>query len=260
MTKPYAIIIGASGGIGSAVYEKLVESHNVIAISRSVPHLANNISVNSDTDNSLIDNNHDYIQHDFIDNSNSNASISLSAKLESYADLKDNLDTIIIATGILHDTKLGIAPEKRYKNLDIDTMQAVFMTNTFLPIYALKELLPLISRKKPVTSIVLSARVGSISDNQIGGWHTYRASKAALNMYIKTLAIECQYSHPLFKLFAYHPGTVDTDLSEPYSKNTPKDKLFTREQAATYLLNILTKANDYKSGVLIDWRANVISP
>jgi NAD(P)-dependent dehydrogenase (short-subunit alcohol dehydrogenase family) len=121
---------------------------------------------------------------------------------------------VVIATGTLHGAQ-GM-PEKRMAQLRYDHMEAVFRTNTFGPALALSHFAPLLDKSQRSVMAVLSAKVGSIGDNRLGGWYSYRASKAALNMLLKTAAIEVQRSHPLAVLAALHPGTVDSALSAPF--------------------------------------------
>ena len=112
--------------------------------------------------------------------------------------------------------------------------------NTFLPALWLKTLAPLLRSKEVCRIALLSARVGSISDNRAGGWYSYRASKAALNMLIQSAAIEFARRAKNVKLLAFHPGTVDTPLSAPFQHNVPDGKLFTPEYVAHQLLDLLT--------------------
>jgi NAD(P)-dependent dehydrogenase (short-subunit alcohol dehydrogenase family) len=124
------------------------------------------------------------------------------------------LHLVVIATGTLHGEQ-GM-PEKRMAQLRYDHMEAVFRTNTFGPALALSHFAPLLDKSQRSVMSVVSAKVGSIGDNRLGGWYSYRASKAALNMLLKTAAIEVQRTHPLAVLAALHPGTVDSALSAPF--------------------------------------------
>ena len=121
---------------------------------------------------------------------------------------------VVIATGSLHGAQ-GM-PEKRMAQLRYAHMEALFRTNTFGPALALSHFAPLLDKSQRSLMAVLSAKVGSIGDNRLGGWYSYRASKAALNMLLKTAAIEVQRSHPLAVLAALHPGTVNSALSAPF--------------------------------------------
>jgi NAD(P)-dependent dehydrogenase (short-subunit alcohol dehydrogenase family) len=120
---------------------------------------------------------------------------------------------VIVATGMLHGT--GIAPEKRLADLNLAALQTVFRINTFGPALLLGHVAPLLDRQRSLLA-VLSAKVGSIGDNRLGGWYAYRASKAALNMVVKTASIELRRTHPGAVLVALHPGTVRSALSRPF--------------------------------------------
>lgn len=119
---------------------------------------------------------------------------------------------IVHAAGLLH--RDGIKPEKSYAAIEADAMQAVFQINTLGPALVLRHFLPLLDRSGAMA--MLSAKVGSIGDNRLGGWYAYRASKAALNMLIKTAAIELARTRPETRLLSLHPGTVISGLSQPF--------------------------------------------
>lgn len=119
---------------------------------------------------------------------------------------------IVHAAGLLH--RDGIKPEKSYAAIEADAMQAVFQVNTLGPALVLRHFLPLLDRSGAMA--MLSAKVGSIGDNRLGGWYAYRSSKAALNMLIKTAAIELARTRPQTRLLSLHPGTVISGLSQPF--------------------------------------------
>ena len=120
--------------------------------------------------------------------------------------------------------------------------------NTIGPALVGKSFLPLLDNKNPSVFGFLSARVGSISDNKLGGWHAYRASKASLNMLIKNFAIELARTNKLAKVIGLHPGTVDTRLSKPFQRNVPENKLFTPEFAAISMASVISNLHDNESG------------
>ena len=111
-----------------------------------------------------------------------------------------------------------------------------------------KSFLPLLDNKNPSVFGFLSARVGSISDNNLGGWHAYRASKASLNMLIKNFAIELARTNKFAKVIGLHPGTVDTELSKPFQKNVPENKLFTPQFSADAMINVVDRLKEGDSG------------
>jgi len=171
---------------------------------------------------------------------------------------KDSIDRVIIASGILHDGEMQ--PEKTISSLDIDNFQKVFNVNAFAPALLLKTFFPLIKRNSNALIGILSARVGSISDNRIGGWYAYRASKAALNMIIKTAAIELARKDKTARLIGLHPGTVDTNLSKPFQGGTPKEKIFTPHQSIDYLVNVIDDTSPQDTGKILDWQGKEITP
>ena len=154
----------------------------------------------------------------------------------------------------------GIGPERSYKALDPGVMEQVFRLNTIGPAIIAKQMVPLLPRDRRAVFAALSARVGSIGDNRLGGWHSYRASKAALNMLLKNLALELQRSHPQAVVAGLHPGTVDTALSEPFQRNVPQGKLFTVGQSASCLLDVIDRLGPADSGQVFDWQGAPVVP
>lgn len=134
-------------------------------------------------------------------------------------------------------------------------MARLFAVNTIGPALIAKHTLPKLPRDRRAVFAVLSARVGSIGDNRLGGCHGYRASKAALNMLIANFAIEMRRTHPLAVIVALHPGTVATSLSEPFQAGVAADKLFSPETSATHLLNVIDQLSPDDSGGFFAWNA-----
>jgi len=132
-------------------------------------------------------------------------------------------------------------------------MKQVFAINTIGPALVAKHFLPLLDRNRRSVFAALSARVGSISDNRLGGWYGYRASKSALNMIIKTLAIELSRRNREAICIGLHPGTVDSRLSAPFQNNVAADKLFAPDLAATQLLEVVDQVRSEQSGRLLAW-------
>lgn len=152
---------------------------------------------------------------------------------------------IIVATGVLHAPQ--VQPEKRLADLTTAAMEQVFRINTFGPALLLRHFAPMLERQRSVMA-VLSARVGSIADNRLGGWYSYRASKAALNMMVRTAAIELRRTHPGAVLAALHPGTVKSALSRPF-----KGDVLGREprEAAADMLRALDALGPQDSGCFL---------
>jgi NAD(P)-dependent dehydrogenase (short-subunit alcohol dehydrogenase family) len=226
-----AVVIGASGGIGAAVCSLLQESKRVghiLALSRSDP--ANNI--------------------DLADEASIAAAAGRAAQLP-------NLRLVFVATGLLHDGD-DLQPEKALRALDPAAMTRNFAVNATGPALVLKHFAPLLPRQGKAVFAAISARVGSISDNRLGGWYSYRASKAALNMLLRTAAIELGRTRKELVVLGLHPGTVDTGLSKPFQSNVSEGKLFTPEQSARYLLEVIDGVTPEHSGSVLAWDAQTV--
>jgi NAD(P)-dependent dehydrogenase (short-subunit alcohol dehydrogenase family) len=153
-----------------------------------------------------------------------------------------------------------ITPEKSIKELAREKFQQLFEVNTIVPSLIAKHFLPHLNRDYNSIFAVLSARVGSISDNELGGWYAYRASKAALNMIIKNAAIEIGRRNKNAIIVSLHPGTVDTDLSRPFHKNIPVAQLLTPHHSVTKLLEVLASLTPAQSGKFFAWDGEEILP
>jgi len=162
------------------------------------------------------------------------------------------LDLVLVATGILHNDK-GVQPEKTMRDISAAVMSEVFLINAVGPALVAKHFLPRMRKGSKTVFAALSARVGSISDNRLGGWSSYRASKAALNMLLKTMAIEHSRRFPESVVIGLHPGTVDSPLSKPFSRNVPAGSLFTPTFSATRLLSVVDGLGAGDSGNLFAW-------
>ena len=170
--------------------------------------------------------------------------------------LSKPLRLVINTSGFLHSNY--IKPEKRLSHLNRSNIIKNFSINSIAPILIAKSIEKYIKPELFFSFSSLSARVGSISDNKIGGWYSYRASKAAQNQLLKTLSIEWRRKFPLSVVTLLHPGTCDTKLSKPYQSSVPKDKLFTTETATKYLVNIISEQKPSDTGKFIAWDRSVI--
>ena len=132
-------------------------------------------------------------------------------------------------------------------------MSEVFNVNTIGPALLAKHFLPAMRKTGKTVFVALSARVGSIADNRLGGWVSYRASKAALNMVVKTIAVEQARQRPESIVVSLHPGTVDTALSKPFSAGVSENSLFTPEYSAACLLKVIDGLNVTDSGGFFAW-------
>ena len=220
-----AVVIGASGGIGSAIRQHLEDSPvfaNVIAFGRPSFDLKNEDSIR-----------------------------------EAAVSIDQPIDLVFVATGVLHTD--SYQPEKALRQIDPATMQDVFAINTVGPSLVAKHFLPKMRKDAKSVFAALSARVGSISDNRLGGWVSYRASKAALNMVLKTAAIEHRRSRPQSVVMALHPGTVDTHLSSPFQRGVPEGKLFDAAFSAGRLLEVIDSTQADDSGGFFAWDGQPIT-
>jgi NAD(P)-dependent dehydrogenase (short-subunit alcohol dehydrogenase family) len=161
------------------------------------------------------------------------------------------VDLLIIATGLLHAD--DIEPEKSLRGQSPEAYAKAFAINATGPALIGKHFLPLLPRDRRAVFAAISARVSSVSDNRLGGWHAYRASKAALNMILRNFAIELGRTHPQAVVAALHPGTVDTPLSEPFQRNVAEGKLFTPDYSAECLLKVIDSLTAEDSGNLFAW-------
>lgn len=219
-----AVVIGANGGIGRAVCERLQSESKLgelIELSRS---------------------------HDGFDLLNE-ASIAEHARSIS----GKPVHLLICATGIL--TCADTPPEKALRHLAPDVMIAQFQTNAIGPALVAKHFLPLLDRRSRSIAAFLSARVGSISDNRLGGWISYRASKAALNQIVRTASIELSRTHPISVVVAIHPGTVRTELSKPYSGN---HLTVSADEAAANILSTLDDLDSSRTGCFVAYDGSEI--
>lgn len=155
-------------------------------------------------------------------------------------------ELVLVATGRLQGD--GVSPERSFAALDLDALTRSFQINAAGPALVAKHVLPLFPKDRRAVFAVLSARVGSIEDNRLGGWYGYRASKAALNMLVRCLAVELARSRPLAVCVALHPGTVDTALSRPFQRSVAADKLFRPADAAERLLQVIERLTPADSG------------
>lgn len=231
-----AIIIGGSGSIGAALHRGLAaKGFEVTGLSRSP--------------------NASMVRGELLIDITSETSIEAAAAL-----LRDEapFSAILITTGLLHDS--DVSPEKALRELDQQSLMRLLAVNAVGPALVAKHFVPLLPKHGRCIFAALSARVGSIGDNRLGGWYGYRASKAALNMFIKTLAIELARTRPEAICVALHPGTVDTDLSKPFQKAVPSGRLFSPDQSAAHLLAVIDQLTPDESGRCFAWDGAEITP
>ena len=187
---------------------------------------------------------------------------SLRAMAEQIRQVAPRLDRVINTVGVLHEAARdgvpSMRPEKALSQLTVETLARSFAVNAWAPILLAQALMPLFSRQLPFVFASLSARVGSVGDNQLGGWYSYRAAKAAQNQLLKTWSIELSRTHPLATVLLLHPGTTDTDLSKPFSAHVAPDKLFSSARVARDLLAVMAARGPADSGGFFDWANEVV--
>ena len=227
-----AVVIGASGGIGAALVEALVEEDafdRVHGFARSASGA------------------------DHLDLEDEASIAAAAARLAA-----DPPTLVIVATGLLHEGERG--PEKSMRDLDPAWLARQFVINAIGPALVAKHFQPVMPKTGRAVFAMLSARVGSIGDNKLGGWYGYRAAKAGLHQLIRTLAIEEKRRNDRSIIVGLHPGTVDTALSKPFQANVRVDQLFTPARAAVQLLDVIDGLKAPDSGRVFDWEGKEVTP
>jgi len=247
MITEQTLIIGANSDIGKAIALQTQAEKNtaLILISRDFSNF-DNADFDLDTTKIKKITVADY-QAESIDKAVTQLAVFDSAPISR----------VFVCNGVLHND--NIQPEKRLEDFDAQAFLQVMTSNTLTPMLWIQKLTPLLTGKSPCKFVLFSARVGSISDNRLGGWYSYRASKAALNMMVKTASIELARRAKNIKLIAFHPGTTDTPLSKPFQKNVPANKLFSAEFVAKQLLSIVENAPLDQTASYLDWQGESIN-
>lgn len=242
MAERIALVTGAGNGIGLALVERLLADDScslVFAGSRAPEKSAALISAAARDDRLQL------LKLDVTDTQ------SLKAATETMR-AAGRLDLVINTIGVLH-TRDGMQPEKRLADIDFDDMLLALDVNALSMMRLAIAMEPLLNASRAPQFVSLSARVGSIQDNRLGGWYTYRASKAALNMLLKTLAIEWARTMPQIACVALHPGTVATDLSRPYTRGGNRKQVFQPAEAASHLLGVIDELGPANNGGFYAW-------
>ena len=226
----HAVIVGDSGGIGQAFFEALAQNQSVVrvhALSRTPPKFSDPKTLSGVID---LEDEH-----------------AIAAAADGIAEHSGTINLIIVATGILHDGA-AFQPEKSWRALSADQLERAFKINTIGPLLVARHFLPLLDRDAKSVFAVLSARVGSIEDNRLGGWYGYRASKAALNMSVRNLSVELGRTHPHAICLSLHPGTVDTGLSKPFQRDVKEGQLQSPASCTTNLIRVIDAATPDDTG------------
>ena len=238
------MVVGASGGIGQAFCEHI---HARFPAARVIRVVRNTKALPA----------RNYVQQDIAIDLEETTSIQTAVEVLDAEQLAQ-LDWVFIATGWLHDDNWQ--PEKTYRSLDAAHMQRAYAINTIGPTLFIQHLLNRLPRTHALKIGVLSARVGSISDNRLGGWHSYRASKAALNMLIKNYAIELRRLRRPVTVVGLQPGTTATALSAPFQRNVAEGHLQTPDYTADQLIQVMQALQPEDTGQLFDFLGLTFAP
>ena len=239
--KKNVAVIGSSGAIGNAVSKILLDDESVDSVYNFSRSSSPNIS--------------DKEHRIFIDIEIEQSIKDAVEKIPP--DIK--FDLIFVATGILHNDK-DVYPEKSIRDISADRFKKVLMINTIGPALVGKYFIPFLNKENKNVFAFLSARVGSISDNKLGGWYSYRASKTALNQIVKNFSLEIKRSNPNSIFIGLQPGTVKSNLSKPFEKNVQSENLFTPDYSAAKLLEVIDALTSDDSGKLYAWNGEEIRP
>lgn len=236
------LVIAASGGIGEAYCESIIGQFPDVQLIRMArePDALTSLGAN------VLD-----IQIDLSDDDSIDQAISALPQ-------DSPIDWVFVASGWLHDEQMK--PEKTYRNLTRKQFLHSYNINAVGPAIFISRLLAKVDKKHPLKIGVLSARVGSVSDNRLGGWHSYRASKSALHMLIKNIAIECNNTRKPITIVGLQPGTTDTALSAPFQKNLTAAQLQTPEFTAQHLIKVMNVLEKEDSGKLFDFEGFPFEP
>lgn len=243
MTSQTTLIIGANSEIAKALALKTIANNNstLIVVSRDISFYQQNIF-----DSATVIAIENYEE------------LAISYVVTSIKNLPNIMvSQVFICHGILHNERCQ--PEKRLEDFSCESFAEIITANTLTPMLWLKHLTPMLSGKSPCKVVIFSARVGSISDNKLGGWYSYRASKAAMNMLIKSASIELARRAKNIKLISFHPGTTDSPLSKPFQANVPEGKLFQASFVAEQLLTISANTMIDGTASFLDWQGKDIT-
>ena len=243
-----ALIVGASRGIGRAIVNQLVitkQYQNIVAVGRNIV-LDESLKIQAQKANISLT----AIQADACDEE------QMCNVAQTVVRNFSKLSLICNTVGFLSSEV--IKPERNIRDLSLEQLLHSTKTNTWTTLNIAKAFQKLLRKNPGIHFAAFSARVGSISDNGLGGWYSYRITKAALHMAIKNLSIELRRTNRTLICYAYHPGTVDTDLSRPFTKNYKRNKIFTPSEAAKYFVDVNSNLVAEDNGHCFDWKGERI--
>ena len=237
------LIVGASQGIGLGFVKKLLQDERIskiYATYRQVDSASELITLAGEHPERL-----SCLSVDITEES------QIAEAVQKIRTQVNKLHLVVNCVGLLHEGSLQ--PEKSLRQINPENLLRYFQINSIGAVLLAKHLLPLFKHGERSVFASISAKIGSIGDNQLGGWYGYRASKAALNMLMRTTAIEYGRSSPKTLVVTLHPGTTDTRLSRPFQGNVPPEKLFSVERTVTQLLNVIEQLQEGDSGQFFSW-------
>ncbi|MBO0349617.1 SDR family NAD(P)-dependent oxidoreductase [Phormidium pseudopriestleyi FRX01] len=238
-----AFIIGASQGIGLGFVKKCLENSSISTLFASYRHpesAAELLTLSRQHRDRLI-----CLIMDITDEAQIQEA---TGQIQQHT---DSLHFVINCVGLLHDSTLQ--PEKSLRQINPENLMRYFQVNSIGPALLAKHLLPLFQHNQRSIFATISAKVGSIGDNKIGGWYGYRASKAALNMLMRTVAIEYPRKGAKAIVITLHPGTTNTRLSKPFQRNVSPEKLFSIEKTVSQLWTVLENLEETDTGEFFSW-------
>lgn len=238
-----ALIVGASQGIGLGFVRSLLQQDNVpriFATYRQGNTAQELLQLAQESGDRLT-----CLQVDITEEA------QIAAATQQIKESVGQLHLVIYCVGVLHQENLS--PEKSLRQINAENLIYSFQVNSIGAVLLAKHLMPLFKKTEKSIFACISAKVGSIGDNRLGGWYGYRASKAALNMFLKTTAIEYSRRCPKTIVVALHPGTTDTQLSQPFQKNVPPGKLFPVAKTVNLLSQVIANLEQKDSGEFFSW-------
>jgi NAD(P)-dependent dehydrogenase (short-subunit alcohol dehydrogenase family) len=244
-----ALVVGGNRGIGLGFVQALLHPNFAAQFQTSIAHLFVTYRAEVSAELEAIVTNHSdrvtLIPMDITDEAQIAQGI---AQIQSQV---SRLHLVMYCVGFLHEA--GIQPEKSLQQIQASHLIRYFQVNSMGAVLLAKQMLPLVKHSDRSVFASISAKVGSIGDNQLGGWYGYRASKAALNMLMRTTAIEYSRKSPKTLVVMMHPGTTDTELSKPFQRNVPAGKLFPVEQTVAQLLSVIDGLQPEDNGEFFSW-------
>ncbi|MEL6159168.1 MAG: SDR family NAD(P)-dependent oxidoreductase [Cyanobacteria bacterium J06623_5] len=251
-----ALVVGATQGIGLEFVRQLLSDrriHHLFATYRLATTATDLLALAESHPNQLHCVPMDLTQEAQIISGITTVSERLQDQLtgQTAGNTASHLHFVVNCVGLLHNDQQQ--PEKALRQLEAENLVNYFQVNSIGPALLAKHLLPLLKHSEPSLFATISAKIGSIGDNRIGGWYGYRASKAALNMFLRTAAIEYRRRSPKTTIVMLHPGTTDTRLSKPFQRGVPPEKLFSTERTVSQLIQVLSNATQEDSGEFFSW-------